>query len=174
MKVGATEDGIDAADTVRLVDLGRARLAVVADVLTKSAALGHQETTLGAPLDEIEPVVTDLAHHGRLSILSRRLLRSIGKALAARNRAPARVQVDDKPDVLWDHPGLERLHARLVDHRDLVPRAARLERKPTRIGETVQTLLSLVQTRRSFGLEIAVAAFITIEVVTTIWEAFVK
>ena len=37
----------------------------------------------------------------------------IGQALLAQHRVSGRVAVEEKPDVLWDRPDLERLYARL-------------------------------------------------------------
>jgi uncharacterized Rmd1/YagE family protein len=172
--LGADEDGVDAAGIIRLRDPSLPRLMVVADALAKSAALAQQEATLAQTLDGMEPMVAGLSRRGRLAVSSRSLLRAIGTALSARSRATARVQAEDKPDLLWDHPDLERLHARLADEFELRERSAALDRRLTLIGEATQTLLSLIEARRSLGLEIAIVALIGIEVLVTFYQLLFK
>jgi uncharacterized Rmd1/YagE family protein len=174
IEAGAEQDGIDPAGIVRLRDLAPARLAVVADALAKSAALAHQEALLAEALDRLEPVVTTLRRDGRLAASSRALHRQIGHALSARSRTTARVEAQDKPEILWDHPELERLHARLADEYELTERSAALDRKLALIGDTTEGVLSLIQGRRAMGLEIAIVALVGIEVVFTFWEYLVK
>jgi uncharacterized Rmd1/YagE family protein len=174
IRFGAAEDGIDELGVIQLRDLAPARLMVVADALAKSASLGQQEATLAETRDGMEPVVAAMRGHGRLPNSSRALVRSIGGALAARSRVATHVAADDKPDVLWDHPALERLHARLADEFELRERSAALERKLTLIGDSVQTLLSLIEARRSLGLEIAIATMIALEVGATLYSLVFK
>jgi uncharacterized Rmd1/YagE family protein len=69
---------------------------------------------------------------------------------------------------------LERLHARLSDEYELHERGAALERKLGWIGNTIQTLLSLIQARRALGLEAAVVVLVGIEVVFTLYEHVIR
>ena len=171
---GAEQDGVDPDGVIRLRDLSVPRLAVVADALAKSAALAHQEALLAEALDRLEPVVTTLRKDGRLAASSRALHRQIGHALSARSRTTARVEAEDKPELLWDHPALERLHARLADEYELKERSAALDRKLSLIGDTTEGVLSLIHGRRALGLEVAVVVLVGIEVVFTLWEYLVK
>jgi uncharacterized Rmd1/YagE family protein len=171
---GAEQDGVDPDGAIRLRDLAVPRLAVVADALAKSAALAHQEVLLTEALDRLEPVVTTLRKEGRLAASSRALQRQIGHALSARSRTTARVGAEEKPEILWDHPALERLHARLADEYELKERSAALDRKLALIGDTTEGVLTLLHGRRALGLEIAVVVLVGIEVVFTLWEYVVK
>jgi len=174
IETGAEQDGIDPDGVIRLRDLSVPRLAMVADALAKSAALAHQEQLLADALDRLEPVVTTLRTEGRLAASSRALHRQIGHALSARSRTTARVEAEDKPELLWDHPALERLHARLADEYELKERSAALDRKLSLIGDTTEGVLSLLHGRRALGLEAAVVILVAIEVVFTLWEYAVK
>lgn len=171
---GAEQDGVDPDGVIRLVDLSTARLAVVADTLAKSAALAHQEALLAEAMDRLDPIVTALRTEGRLAASTRALHRQIGYGLAARSRTTARIEAEEKPELLWDHPALERLHARLVDEYELKERCAALDRKLTLIGDTTEGVLSLIHGRRALGLEMAVVVLVGIEVVFTVWEYVVK
>jgi len=85
-----------------------------------------------------------------------------------------RVGVDDKPDVLWDHPALERFWAKLVDEYDLAQRARAIERKLIVIRETADTLTDLISTRTSHRLEIYIIALIALEIVIGFYDRFIK
>jgi uncharacterized Rmd1/YagE family protein len=172
--LGAERDGVDAEGVIQLCDQAPERLAVVADALAKSAALAQQEARIAGALDRLEPAVADLRAAGRLRFSSRALHRQIGHALSAHSRNLARVEAADKPEVLWDHPELERLHARLADEYELLERGAILERKLGWIGDTIQTLLSLLQARRALGLEAAVVVLVGIEVAFTLYEHVIR
>ncbi len=147
---------------------------MVADALAKSAALAQQEARIAEALDRMEPAVAGLRLVGRLNVSSRALHRQIGHALSARSRNLARVEAADKPEVLWDHPELERLHARLADEYELRERGGALERKLALIDDTTQTLLSLIQARRALGLELAVVALVGIEVIFTLYDQVIR
>jgi required for meiotic nuclear division protein 1 len=169
------EGGADAADAqgvIRLRDLSAPRLALVAEMLAKSAALSHQQLLLARSLDRVEPIIRRLATHGRLAVTSGALLRSIGESLAVRTRAAGRVDTRAKPDLLWDYPELEPLHARLDDEWEIDERSEALERKLAMIHETSQTMLSLIEARRSRGLELAVVLLIALELVTGLFGLF--
>ena len=172
--LGAERDGVDAEGVIQLCDQAPERLAVVADALAKSAALAQQEARIADALDRLEPAVAYLRAAGRLRFSSRALHRQIGHALSAHSRNLARVEAADKPEVLWDHPELERLHARLADEYELLERGAILERKLVWIGNTIQTLLSLLQAKRALGLEAAVVALVGIEVAFTLYEHVIR
>jgi uncharacterized Rmd1/YagE family protein len=172
--LGAERDGVDAEGVIQLCDQAPERLAVVADALAKSAALAQQESHIAEALDRVEPAVAGLRLAGRLRVSSRALQFQIGHALSAQSRGLVRVEAADKPEVLWDHPELERLHARLADEYELRERGAALERKLAWIGNTIQTLLSLIQARRALGLEAAVVALVGIEVAFTLYEHVIR
>jgi uncharacterized Rmd1/YagE family protein len=174
IRIGTPEDGVDPGGVIHLIDDSVPRLAVVADTLAKSAALAYQEAALTETLDAMEPVVNRLCHEGRLAASPLGLWRAIGAALRSRSHATARVQVDDKPDLLWDHPGLERLHARLCDEYELHERHATLDRKLTLIGESTGTLIALIDARRSRILEMAVVALIAMELLAGVYGLLFK
>jgi uncharacterized Rmd1/YagE family protein len=171
---GAAEDGVDVSGVVQLRDFSIPRLAVVADTLAKSAALTQQESILSQTLDGMEPVVTGLRGLGRMTVSSRALLRLVGAALAARSHAAARIQPDDKPLTLWTHSHLEGLHLRLAEEFELCDRSAALDRRLTLIGEIVETLLALIEARRSRTLEIAIVTFIGMDLLAALYALIYK
>jgi hypothetical protein len=83
------------------------RLQVVADALAKSIVLEHYEATVAAVFDEVEPLAEGLRERGRSRIRGRQLLRHIGRTLDIQQRMVGRVEVEEKPEALWE-PDLER------------------------------------------------------------------
>ena len=81
------------------------------------------------------------------------MLRLIGQALLAQHRVSGRVAVEEKPDVLWDRPDLERLYARLEDEYELKERAGVLKRKLDVIVETAHALTDIIDADRATRLE---------------------
>jgi uncharacterized Rmd1/YagE family protein len=83
-----------------------------------------------------------------------------------------RVQVEEKPDILWDQPEFERLYTRLEDEYELKERAAALTRKLRVIDETARALTDIMDTTRSVRLEAAIVALIVVEVLVTFYQLF--
>ena len=84
------------------------------------------------------------------------------------------MDLDEKPDVFWDHPELERLWAKLVDEYDLPARARAVERKLAVIREMAETVTDLVATRTSHRLEILVIVLIAIEIALALIDRVFK
>jgi uncharacterized Rmd1/YagE family protein len=102
------------------------------------------------------------------------MLRTIGQALLVHHRISGRIEVEEKPDVLWDHPQLERLHARLVDEYEIKERATALTRKLRVIDETARALTDIIDTERSVRLEATIVILIVVEILVAFYEVFVR
>jgi uncharacterized Rmd1/YagE family protein len=148
-----------------------AYLQAVADVLAKSVVLAHYEAGVAAAFDLIEPLVVDL-NKGRGTRRSSDLLRYIGSTLLIQQRMVGRVEVADKPDLLWDQPDLERLYARLHNEYELRERHLALERKLSLIAQTAETLLELLQNKRSHRVEWYIVILIVLEILLTLYQMF--
>jgi len=174
--IEATKDGEEKAlpdGRLAIKDLSEARLLVVADVLAKSVALARDERRVNAVFDIIEPFAADLAARGAPPWKRKSMLVLIGQTLLVRHRVSGRVAVDDKPDVLWDRPDLERLYARLEDEYDLAPRARTLNAKIDVIGESARALTDLIDAARSVRLEWTIIILIAMEIVLTLFQMWV-
>ena len=148
------------------------RLLLVAEVLAVAVALSHDERRIAKAFEKIEPVAATLIQrklpHGPQSAL----LEQIGEALLIQQRMATRVDLDEKPDVLWDHPELERFWAKLVDEYDLPQRARAIDRKLVVIRETADTIVDLISTRTSHKLEWYVIALISLEIALSLYDRF--
>jgi len=159
---------------ISVQDLSPPRLIIIADALAKNVALARDEREVSKVFDIIEPFAAQLASSGRSPTNRRQMLRTIGQALIVQHRISGRVEAEEKPDVLWDHPQFERLHARLVDEYELKERSHALAHKLQIIGETTTALTNLIDTQRSLRLEIAIVALIVVEVIITLYDLFIR
>jgi len=174
--IEATPDGEEKAlpdGRLAVKDLSEARLLVIADVLAKSVALARDERRVNAVFDTIEPFAAELAAKGSPPWKRKSMLELMGQTLLVRHRVSGRVAVDDKPDVLWDRPDLERLYARLEDEYELTPRARTLNAKIDVIGETARALTDLIDAARSVRLEWTIIILIAMEIVLTLFQMWV-
>ena len=120
--------------------------------------------------DRSAPLVAELRGAGRVRLPIRSVMRMVGEALAARHRVTGAAQVDERPDLLWDHPALDRLYARLEGEYELSERAEALNDKLDALGDFAEALLDIVQDKRAVRLEVAIIALIAFEIVLNLWE----
>ncbi len=158
------DDKIPPGGAIAMKDLSEPRLLVVADALAKSVSLGRDEREVNAVFDIVEPFAASLARNGRPPWRRRSMLKLIGQTLLVQHRVSGRVAVEEKPDVLWDRPDLERLYARLEDEYELKERAETLTRKLEMIVETARILTDILDADRATRLEVTIVLLIVAEV----------
>jgi uncharacterized Rmd1/YagE family protein len=145
----AAEEGVGPTGVIHLRSLSGERLIAVADVLAKSVILAFDEKRVALAFDTIEPVAESLQRGGGRRLPGRTLLRHIGDVLITQHRMVGRVEVTEKPELLWDCPDLERLYLRLQEEYELPERDRALTRKLDLISQTATTALGLLDARRS-------------------------
>lgn len=155
-------------NTLVLAEVTLEKLQLVADIMAKSVSLAHHEKNIERQFERIEPFAVNLDHWGRGSRAGRELLQHLGGALLAEHRVVAGARIDDSPELLWDHPELERLWARLRDEFEIRERAAALHGKLALISRTAETALDLMQHRRALRVEWAIVGLIVFEIVLTL------
>jgi required for meiotic nuclear division protein 1 len=164
------EEQVDAHGNIVLRELTPERLLLTATVLARSVVLGRDEANIANVFDQIEPLVGALQQRGRVGHPIRRVMQQIGEVLAAQHRMVGRAQISEKPDVLWDHPELDRLYGRLEAEYELGDRARVVEHKLEVIGEAADVLLNVIQDRRLVRLEIVIIVLIAFEIVVSLGE----
>ncbi len=145
------------------------RLQLVADALSKSVLLGHYETRIAGDFDRIEPLAVELERKGRIRGTTREHLKRIGSLVLVEHRMVGRAEIGDKPELLWEHPELERLYALLDTEFELRERLAALGRKLDLAGRTVRTLVDLLNARHSLRVEWYIVALIVVEILLTLY-----
>ena len=140
-------------------------LQIVADVLAKSTVLAHYESNLTQHFDRIEPVAESIrqGHHGGPK--SRELLQHIGDTLMIEAKMTGRLEVTEKPELIWDYPQYDRLYRRLEDEFELSERHGAIDRKLGLISKTAQTLLDLIHGERSLRVEWYIVILIVVDIV---------
>lgn len=150
------------------------RLLVVAEALAASVSLSYDERRVAKSFDQIATVSENLKEGTLSGVRYKDTLKQIGEALGTQSRLAGRIDLNDKPDVLWDHPDLERLWAKLADDYDLKIRANAVAQKLNVIRDTADTLGNLLSTRTSHRLEWYVIALIALEIGLGLYDRFWK
>lgn len=166
-------EGIEGS-TLFLKDDQIERYQVVADILGKSTVLALYESKIAQNFDRIEPFAVDLDRKARSSRNARELLRHIGGALLSEQTMVARVEVGDKPELVWERPDLERLYLRLEDEFEILERHRALERKLDLIARTAETALEVLQDRRTLRVEWYIVILIVLEILLSLYSMFFR
>ncbi|HSO43530.1 MAG TPA: RMD1 family protein [Rhodospirillales bacterium] len=169
---GGQTEGVDGSGNIRLQRVTMDRLLVVADVLAKSVILAYDENRVAAVFDRIEPVAERLHRAGR-TVSVGDLLGHIADVLITQHRMVGRVEVTEKPELVWDSSDLERLYVRLRDEYELTERDRALSRKLELISQTATTSLGLVQAQRSLRVEWYIVILIVVEIFLTLYSMFI-
>ncbi|MGF1535606.1 MAG: RMD1 family protein [Elainellaceae cyanobacterium] len=157
-----------------LQHFGVEQLQLVADILSKSVVLAHYESRIAVIFDQLEPFSKNLQDNTKTNRWSKELLRQLGRNLSIQHKIVGRVEIIDKPDVLWDAPSLERLYLRLEDEYEIKERHTTLERKLSLVTQTAETALELLQHNTSLRVEWYIVALIVIEILLSLYELFLR
>jgi len=169
LRVASTRtDQIGDAGEIRVADLAPERLLIVATVLSRSVLLARDEILVAQAFEQTRPVVHDLSAHGRVALPVKEVMRHVGDVLGARLRLTGIAQADERPDLLWDFPELDRLYNRLEAEYELNERAEALEHKFVTLGAFSEALLDIAQDKRAVRLEVAIIALIAFEIVLSL------
>ncbi len=165
------EDGNERieAGIIYVADYTVERMQIIAEILAKSVVLAGSEGVMRESTSAIESWARSLERKGGSGRLERQLRRHLGATLLIQNTLAGRIEIGDKPDLLWDRPELERLYLRLEDEFELKERDKTLERKLGLITSTAEMLLNLVQNKQSNRLEWYIIGLIVIEIALTLF-----
>ena len=159
-------------DAIWLHSLSIERLQLVAEVLARSVVLERYERNIAGEFELIEPFAASLKRRRFSRPLTGKLLQHIGGALLSRQWMIGKVALGDKPELLWDHPELERFYARLEDEYEIRERHLVLQQKVDLIARTAETVLGLLHMRRSLRVEWYIVLLIVVEILLTLYELF--
>jgi uncharacterized Rmd1/YagE family protein len=107
------DDLVPTAGALQIKAADRDRLLLVAEAMAMSVALAYDERRIAVAFERIDAVAHTLQQRQLPASPRGTLLEQIGQALALQQRLAGRVDLDEKPDVLWDHPA-RAFWARLV------------------------------------------------------------
>ncbi|MDL2283738.1 RMD1 family protein [Oxalobacter sp. OttesenSCG-928-P03] len=174
VRVDPTEREGMRGNTVFISEVSVERLQIIADVLAKSIVLAEYEAKIAQNFDRIEPLAKNMEHSGRISGTAKELLQSIGAMLLSEHLMVGRVNIPEKPEVLWENPALQGLYSRLEDEFEILERHVAMERKLNLISRTAETLLDLLNNRHSIRLEWYIIILIAVEIVLSLYSIFLS
>jgi uncharacterized Rmd1/YagE family protein len=160
--------------TISLKNDAPERLLLLAEALATSVAFAYDERRITQAFDRVVPIASSLKRRKLLVGSQGDLVEQIGEALLIQQRLAGRVELADRPDVLWDHPELERLWVKLTDEYDLSPRARAVGQKLVVIRETADTMADLLSTRTSHRLEWYIIGLICLELLLGLFNQVFK
>jgi len=159
---------------VSIKKASKEHLEIIGDALAKSVILEYHENRIENLFEKIEPIAKSLKEHGKLGYSTHDLLKHIGSGLVMAQEMVGKIQVTEKPLVLWEHPELDLLHAHLVEDLEIVDRLSSLERKIELISRTSELSLDVLQQYHGHRLEWYIIILISIEIVLQLYELFFK
>jgi uncharacterized Rmd1/YagE family protein len=173
IEVGGGKDEVG-SEQARIQALTREHILVMADILAKSVMLERYESIMSALFSETEPLAEKLMTGFSRKDSSAALKKTIGATLMAQQNMIGRVEVHEKPEVLWEHPELEKFFARLEDEYEIKERNDALEKKLRLVNTTAETQLGLLHNSHSLRVEWYIVILIVFEILLTLYEMFLK
>jgi uncharacterized Rmd1/YagE family protein len=98
----------------------------------------------------------------------------VGDMLLIQHEMVGRVEISEKPELLWEMPELSRLYGKLEDEFELVERHNSIERKLMLIARTVETEMDILQNQRTLRMEWYVVILIAVEILLSAYDIFVR
>lgn len=161
-------------EKIYISELKLEHLQLTAEVLARSVALDYEESKIARSFELIEPFAKSLSNskYWIKTYHTKQLLKHIGTALLDQHNMVGRVEVLEKPELLWDNTQMERFYIRIMEEFDIKERHNILERKLNMIGSSAQTVLDIVLTRRNVRLEFYIVILIIIEIIISLRDFF--
>lgn len=169
---GNAAERLDAEGRITLKEASVGRLQVVAHVLAKSCVLSYYEHSVAEVFDRIEQLAERLCRGQSPSRGKSEILEEIGNALLIQTRTVGRVEITEKPEIVWEEVELDRLYERIAVEYELRDRDLALSRKLDLVSRTAETYLDLVNTRQSLRVEWYIVILIVVEIVLSLYGKF--
>ncbi len=164
---------LDAEGRITLREASVGRLQVVAHVLAKSCVLSYYEQSVADVFDRIEQLAERLCRGQSPLGGKNEILGEIGNALLIQTRTVGRVEVTEKPEIVWEEQELDRLYERIANEYELRDRDLALARKLDLVSRTAETYLDLVNNRQTLRVEWYIVVLIVVEIILTLYGRFV-
>jgi uncharacterized Rmd1/YagE family protein len=144
------------------------RVQVIAEILARSVALARYEAAVRDSYSAMEGWAQALQQGRGARSFQKQLQKNLGATIVIQSAMTGRIEIGDKPEMLWERPDLERLYLRLEDEYELRERDKILERKLSLIASTAEMLLNLVDNKHAHRLEWYIIVLIVVEMVITL------
>lgn len=144
-------------------------IELIADVLSKSIKMDQFEQTTQEAFSRVEPIAHALNSKGKLAHSAVQLLKHIGNSLLTEHEIIGRIEMTEKPHLLWENPELEPLYLQMMDEFEILDRHAILDKKIELIARTAQTSLEVLQHRHASRLEWYIIILILVSICLEIY-----
>ncbi len=149
-------------------DLTVERVQVIAEILARSVALARYEAAVKDSAAAVDSWAMALQKGIDAKSFQKQLLKNLGGTILIQSAMTSRVEIGDKPELLWERPDLERLYLRLEDEFELQERDKTLERKLALLSSTAEMLINLVDNKHAHRLEWYIILLIVAEMLITL------
>lgn len=150
---------------VHIRDLTKEHLELIANILAKSIMLELYENTVASNFEYVEPIARDLLMNGRLTQNANELLKHIGASLLAEHTMVGKIEIIEKPALLWEYSQLDLLYEKLTEEMEIVERQKILDRKIELLSRTAQTSLDVLQYKHTNRLEWYIIILIIVSII---------
>lgn len=154
-------------DKVVLPKLGSDEIKIISYVLSQSVALERHEDEIDTILAELDGIVADLKHKGRIRLRQKEVMKQIGRVLSVKQTAVSHLSLFDKPEEVWDLPEIENLYNRMTSEYELQGRFDSLNEKVDYISEVAELLMGVLADKKSNFLESVIIALFIVDIL--IW-----
>ena len=161
----AVEDNIDVERMV-VNDMTIPKMQLIAEVLARHIVLNFYENEILTSFTKIE----NLINNKRKKVDNKELLNLISEVLITKSKFLGKVQLSEKPDVLWDNYALEKFYKDLSSEYEIEDRYITLDEKMDYISSAAGTMLQVEDSRLGHRLEWYIIILIMIDIVISLIE----
>src|SRR5215831_459518 len=144
------------------------RASIIALTVAQSAAMEYYERIVEEMFGRTDRLVDRLERDGTVPVRTRPLHKFIGAAISTRSEVLSVLHLLDKPDEVWEDPGIAVIYEELRAEFDLVDRYQALELKLRSVQEALELVLDVARDRRLVLLEAAIVFLIIGELLVTL------
>lgn len=158
--------------TIKYNKFDKSVASIISLVLAQSVGLEKRERSLDKKMQDSKKIYEKIEN---FKISDRKELMKFASSISKeRFDILSHLYLLDKPDIVWDEPILESLYNQLSHQLELKSRFEVIEYKLAHLKESVELGMNLVNQKSSEYLEWIIIWLIVIEVLFTLYDAFVK
>jgi uncharacterized Rmd1/YagE family protein len=144
------------------------RASIISLTVAQSAAMEYYERIVEEMFGRTDQLVDRLERRGTVPFRTRQLHKFIGAAIGTRSEVLSVLHLLDKPDEVWEDPGIAVIYEELRAEFDLVDRYQAMELKLRSVQEALELVLDVARDRRLVLLEAAIVFLIIGELLVTL------
>ena len=148
------------------------RMAVVARVVSQSAALEYYEGVATQIRTIVLELSINLKNHGSVGLTPKKLYKIVGDALTMRNEIVSVLHALDRPDFVWSDSDMDFIFDDLRAMFDLKERFQALEYRLNVVQSTMETVVNTAQDSRLYRADFIIIVLIVLEVVFALLTRF--